>query len=259
MPIVPVSCGALPDTLMESELFGHEKGAFTGAQYRRKGKLELADGGTLFLDEIAEVSSKTQVDLLRVLEEKRFCRLGGTKEIGVDFRTIAATHRDLEQMVKEGAFRQDLYYRLNVVTIRIPPLRERRGDIPLLAEHFLDKLSRQMSRRYEEIAPAAMKLLTEYDWPGNVRELENAIERAMVVGRPPVIGPGDLPLGARDGPPPGPPSTAAGGGSLASMERAHIAAVLEKNEWNITRSAKELEIDRVTLYSKIRKYGLEKP
>jgi len=255
MPIVPVSCGALPDTLMESELFGHEKGAFTGAQYRRKGKIELADGGTLFLDEIGEISRKTQVDLLRVLEEHSFTRLGGQKPIQSDFRVIAATHRDLGEMVAEGTFRQDLYYRLNVVAIRVPPLRERPEDIPLLTEHFLQKLSRQMSRRFEAVDPDGMALLRAHDWPGNVRELENAIERAMVVGRPPLIRAENLPLAPAAAPAAPPPI---GETSLAAVEKAHVKRILEKNEGNVTRSAKELGIDRVTLYNKIKKYGLRK-
>ena len=255
MPIVPVSCGALPDTLMESELFGHEKGAFTGAQYRRKGKIELADGGTLFLDEVAEISPKTQVDLLRVLEERALSRLGGTKLIDVDFRLISATHRDLEAMVREGTFRQDLYYRLNVVTIPIPPLRERREDIPLLAEHFLGKLSTQMSRRFESFDPKALAVLAAHDWPGNVRELENAVERAMVVGQPPIIRPEDLPLGGGGAPVFMPPE---GQTSLAAVERSHIKRILDKNDGNIARSARELEIDRATLYNKIKKYDLRR-
>ena len=256
MPIVPVSCGALPDSLMESELFGHEKGAFTGAQYRRKGKLELSDGGTLFLDEVGEISKKTQVDLLRVLEDRTFTRLGGQQPIHTDFRVIAATHRNLEEMVQEGTFRQDLFYRLNVVTIPVPPLREREGDIPLLAMHFLRRLSNQMSRRFEEIEPEAMKVLCAHSWPGNVRELENALERALVVGTPPVVQAKDLPLGRPDGmggaaPPPG-------ATSLASMEKMHIQRVLDEHGGNVSRAARELEIDRVTLYNKIKKYDLNR-
>ncbi len=255
MPIVPVSCGALPDTLMESELFGHEKGAFTGAQYCRKGKLELADGGTLFLDEVGEISPKTQVDLLRVLQEKAFMRLGGQKLIHSDFRVIAATHRDLEAMVREGTFRQDLYYRLNVITIRIPPLRERPEDIALLAGHFLAKLSRQMNRRFERFEDAALARLMAHDWPGNVRELENAVERAMVVGAPPAIREQDLPLKPVAIPGQPPPL---GETSLEAVERSHIQRILDKHEGNVTRAARELGIDRVTLYNKIRKYGLRK-
>jgi transcriptional regulator with PAS, ATPase and Fis domain len=195
------------------------------------------------------------VDLLRVLEERAFTRLGGQKTIQADFRVIAATHRDLEAMVAEGTFRQDLFYRLNVVTMTIPPLRERREDVPLLAAHFLNRLSSQMSRRFERIEPDAMDVLRDHDWPGNVRELENAIERAMVVGTPPVIRAADLPLVAK---PASASAPRAGPTSLAAMEKEHIQRVLLANEGNVTRSARELEIDRVTLYNKIKKYGLRR-
>ena len=193
-PIVSVNCGALPESLLESELFGHEKGAFTGAQYRRKGKIEMADGGTLFLDEVGAINAKMQVDLLRVLETKELTRLGGTRPIKVDFRVICATNENLERAVAEGRFREDFYYRINVFTIELPPSAARRSDIPALANHFLDRFARQMDKRITGISPEAMDLLTAYDWPGNVRELSNAIERAMVVGTPPLIRPEDLPL-----------------------------------------------------------------
>ena len=249
-PIVPVNCGGLPETLLESELFGHEKGAFTGAGYRRKGKIEMADGGTLFLDEVAAVQPKMQVDLLRVLETKELTRIGGTRPIKVDFRIICATNDNLEQAVVEGRFREDLYYRINIFTIQLPPLRERRSDIPALARHFLARFARQMDSRIAGISPEAMDLLTAYDWPGNVRELSNAIERAVVVGAPPVIQPGDLPLRS---PANGGPARA---GSLADMEKRHVAAVLEQTGGNITRAAEILKVDRVTVYNKIKKYGL---
>ncbi len=193
-PIIPVNCGALPETLLESELFGHEKGAFTGAQYRRKGRLEMADGGTLFLDEVGSISAKTQVDLLRVLETKEFTRIGGTRSVEVDFRVICATNEDLEKAVEDGRFREDFYYRINVFTIEAPPLRARRSDIPLLANHLLHRFARQMDTRVREISPAAMAVLTAWEWPGNVRELSNAIERAMVVGTEVAIQPEDLPV-----------------------------------------------------------------
>jgi DNA-binding NtrC family response regulator len=249
-PIVAVNCGALPESLLESELFGHEKGAFTGAQFRRKGRIEMADGGTLFLDEVGAIDSKTQVDLLRVLETKELTRLGGMRPIKVDFRVICATNENLELAVKEGRFREDFYYRINVFTIELPPLRSRRADIPALANHFLDRFARQMDKRVTGIAPEAMEILASYDWPGNVRELSNAIERAMVVGTPPVIRPEDLPLrrSARN--------EAAGEESLAEMEKRHIAAVLERAEGNVTRAAEILKVDRVTVYNKIKKYGL---
>ena len=193
-PVVAVNCGALPESLLESELFGHEKGAFTGAQYRRKGKIEMADGGTLFLDEVGAINSKMQVDLLRVLEAKELTRIGGGRPIKVDFRVICATNENLETAVQEGRFREDFYYRINVFTIELPPLRARRSDIPALATHFLRRFARQMDKRLTSISPEALELLVAYDWPGNVRELSNAIERAMVVGSPPAIRPDDLPL-----------------------------------------------------------------
>jgi DNA-binding NtrC family response regulator len=253
-PIVPVNCGALPDTLLESELFGHEKGAFTGAQFRRKGRLEMADNGTLFLDEIGTISQKMQVDLLRVLESSEVMRLGGSRPVKLDFRVICATHEDLEKAVAEGRFRQDLYYRINVFAIKLPALRERREDIPALAKHFLGKLAGEMDKRVSEIAPEAMQKLMAYEWPGNVRELANAIERAMVVSKSGVIVADDLPFAIAGSPGVALPGT----GSLAEMEKAHIAATLVRYNWNITQAADVLEIDRATLYNKIKKYGLQR-
>lgn len=251
-PIIAVNCGGLPETLLESELFGHEKGAFTGAQYRKKGRLEMADGGTLFLDEVGSISLKTQVDLLRVLESREFTRVGGTKPVKVDFRVVCATNEDLEQAVKDGRFREDFFYRINVFLIEAPPLRVRRSDIPLLAQHFLERFARQMDKRITEISPAAMAVLESHDWPGNVRELSNAIERAMVVGKGRSIQPEDLPLRG------GPQAPTDEADSLSEMERRHVASVLEKVEWNITRAAEILRIDRVTVYNKIKKYGLKR-
>jgi DNA-binding NtrC family response regulator len=252
-PIVTINCGALPEGVLESELFGHERGAFTGAQYRRKGKIELADGGTLFLDEVGNIGMKTQMDLLRVIESKQFTRVGGNEVISVDFRIICATNNDLEQAVKKGTFREDLYYRLNVFTIQVPPLRERKSDIPVLAGYFMNKYAQAMGKPIDRISPEAMDVLVRYHWPGNVRELENAIERAMVVGQPPAIRPSDLPFQ------PSEKGHAPGTGTLAAMEKSHIENVLEQNTWNISRSAEVLQIDRVTLYNKIQKYGLKKP
>jgi DNA-binding NtrC family response regulator len=251
-PIVPVNCGALPESLLESELFGHEKGAFTGAQYRRKGKIEMADGGTLFLDEIGTISLQTQVNLLRVIETKEFTRLGGSKSIHVDFRIVCATNQNLEQMVKDGEFREDLYFRVNVFSIVLPPLRERPEDIPLLAQHFLDRYALQMNRPCKEFEPAAMDLLVRHPWPGNVRELANAIERALVVGKPPIIRAEDLPLRLSE------ETAPSAGDSLADVERVQIEAILHRTGWNITRAAEVLKIDRVTLYNKIKKYDLRK-
>jgi DNA-binding NtrC family response regulator len=251
-PIIAVNCGGLPESLLESELFGHEKGAFTGAQHRRKGRLELADGGTLFLDEIGTISMKTQVDLLRVLDSHELTRLGGTQPVSVDFRVICATNEDLEKAVEEGRFREDFYYRINVFTIEAPPLRARPSDIPLLANHLLTRFGMQMETRVRSISPEAMTVLQAYDWPGNVRELSNAIERAMVVGAGPALEPSDLPLrrSSRD--------QLSDGDSLAEVEKHHIASVLDRTEWNITQAAQVLGIDRVTVYNKIRKYGLQK-
>jgi DNA-binding NtrC family response regulator len=252
MPIVIVNCGALPEGVLESELFGHERGAFTGAQYRRKGKFELADGGTIFLDEIGDISPKTQMDLLRVLEEKAIYRVGGNQLIPVDFRVVAATNRDLEAMVADRTFREDLYYRLNVFTLHIPPLRERREDIPMLAEHFLDRFCRSMNRKPNGFSPAAMRFLTQHDWPGNVRELQNAIERAVVISKGERIELEDLPLPGRN-------VTEGNVRTLADAERMHIEAVLVETDWNISRASRVLDIDRVTLYNKIRRFGLRRP
>ncbi len=252
-PIVTVNCGALPEGILESELFGHERGAFTGAQYQRKGKLELADGGTLFLDEVGNIDSKTQMDLLRVIETKQFSRVGGNQLINVDFRVICATNKNLEKAVSDGSFREDLYYRLNVFTILVPPLRERKSDIPAIADYFVRKYARAMGKEVHSISPDAMDLLISYDWPGNVRELENAIERAMVVGKTSSILPGELPIHLKDR------TRTPAGGSLAALENEYIRQVLEENKWNISRSAEILQIDRATLYNKIEKYGIPRP
>jgi DNA-binding NtrC family response regulator len=252
MPLVVVNCGALPEGTLESELFGHERGAFTGAQYRHKGKFELAHGGTLFLDEIAEVSPKIQVELLRVLEEKKVTRLGGTQSVEADFRTVAATNKRLRDEVKAGRFREDLYYRLNVFHIELPPLRERRDDIPELAKAFVERLARAMNRREPELTKPALAALCAHDWPGNVRELANAIERAMVVRRDGPIRAEDLPILAAEGAP-GPASS---GRSLAEVERVHVERVLAECDWNISQAARLLDVDRATVYHKIKQYGL---
>jgi DNA-binding NtrC family response regulator len=251
-PIVTINCGGLPEGILESELFGHERGAFTGAQYRRKGKLELADGGTLFLDEIGNIGMKTQMDLLRAIENKQFSRVGGNEIIEVDFRIICATNHDLEEAIKQGTFREDLYYRLNVFTISIPPLRERKSDIPLLVHYFISKYSKIISKSMTEILPEAMELIVQYPWPGNIRELENAIERAIVIGSPPAIMPKDLPIQISNS------NKTPYIGSLAEMEKFHILHILEENSWNISRSAEILGIDRATLYNKIEKYGFKR-
>ena len=249
-PFIPVNCGAFPEHLLESELFGHERGAFTGAHRAKKGRLDLAHHGTLFLDEVGTVPLKMQVDLLRVLETKGFHRLGGTTEIEVDFRTIAATNRDLQQAIKKGEFRQDFFYRLNVISIHIPPLRQRRDDIPLLAEHFLDRYSRETNKDVDTVSKEAMALLTQYDWPGNVRELENAIERAVVICKKRRLGPEEFSFLT--------PHVLATAEtySLEKSQIAHLLKVLKEFDWNITKAAQALEINRVTLHKKIKKYEL---
>ena len=248
-PLVSVHCGALTESLLESELFGHEKGAFTGAMYNRKGRFEMADSGTIFLDEIATISTKMQIELLRVLETKRFVRVGGNKEITSDFRVICATNKDLKSMVEKGTFREDLFYRLNVVNIHIPPLRERVGDIPLLVEYFIKKYCTSMNKPPIKIDSAALRRLEEFSFPGNVRELENMVERAIVIGNGKKIQVRDLPLEKN--------LIDSSAESLDDHEKNHIFQILTKYDWNITRSAKALKVDRVTLYNKIRKYELK--
>jgi DNA-binding NtrC family response regulator len=248
-PLVSVHCGALSESLLESELFGHEKGAFTGAIYNRKGRFEMADNGTIFLDEIATISSKMQIELLRVLESKSFVRVGGNKEIKSDFRVICATNRDLKTMVENGAFREDLYYRLNVVNIYVPPLRERTEDIPLLTDYFIKKYCSTMNKPAVTIEAAALKRLGEFPFPGNIRELENMIERAIVVGNGKKITLRDLPIGKTES---GPSFE-----SLGDIEKHHIEQILNKYNWNISVTAKALKVDRVTLYNKIKKYNLK--
>jgi DNA-binding NtrC family response regulator len=246
-PLVVIHCGALTETLLESELFGHEKGAFTGAQYRKKGKFEIAEGGTVFLDEIGDISLKTQTDLLRVLQEHEIVRVGSTQSIKVDFRCVAATNRNLEVLIEEGKFRPDLFYRLNVFRIEIPPLRDRSEDIPLLVNHFVSKFCLQMNKKINRVAPEAMDLLQQQQWTGNVRELENAVERAMVVAQEPEIRSQDFVFKATNSN--GIPKT------LEDIERAHILRTLEACHWNQSRAAEVLDIDRVTLHHKLKKYG----
>jgi len=248
-PMVSVHCGALSESLLESELFGHEKGAFTGAVYNRKGRFEMADSGTIFLDEIATISPKMQVELLRVLESKSFVRVGGNKEITSDFRVICATNRDLKNMVEKGLFREDLFYRLNVVNISVPPLRDRIEDIPLLVDYFIRKYCTSMNRPIITIDTSALKRLEDFPFPGNIRELENMIERAIVVGNGKKISLKDLPLGKT--------VVRTSVESLDDLEKNHIFQILEKYTWNISAAAKALKVDRVTLYNKIRKYDLK--
>jgi DNA-binding NtrC family response regulator len=251
-PMVAIHCGALTESLLESELFGYEKGAFTGAQARKKGKFEVADGGTVFLDEISDISLRTQTDLLRVLQEKEIVRVGDSTPVKVDFRVIAATNKRLERLVEAGTFRPDLYYRLNVFNIDIPPLRERREDIPVLARHFISKFASSMNRTAPRLAPRTLELLLGYHWPGNVRELENAIERALLISRENDLPPEAFPFQVN-------PSQPIYGQRLEDVEKVHIEKILAETNWNLSRTARLLDIDRTTLYNKIRRFGLKEP
>ncbi|MGE5584824.1 MAG: sigma-54-dependent transcriptional regulator [Bacillota bacterium] len=289
-PFLKLNCAALPDALLESELFGYEKGAFTGAQVRKPGRFELADGGTLFLDEIGNMSPSMQVKLLRVLQEKEFERVGGKGTVKVDVRILAATNSNLRSEVAKGAFREDLYYRLNVVQIHVPSLRERREDIPLLVQHFIKGLNVSLGREFAGISPQAMACLMRYDWPGNVRELKNAIEAAMLLGAGPFIMPEHLPEEVTGGaaaatatatataPAPGSdrapasaPSTSshhlasapiagvpAATAPLEAVEREHILRVLKQCSWNQSKAAWVLGVHRNTLRKKIKEYGLNR-
>jgi DNA-binding NtrC family response regulator len=250
-PFVAVSCAALPESLLESELFGHEKGSFTGAYAQKKGKFEVANRGTLFLDEIGEMSANIQVHLLRVLEEKEFTRVGGNEPIKVDIRVISATNKDMKQAIASGRFREDLYYRLNVVNIELPPLRERREDIPLLAQHFLKKFAVENQKEIAGFSPEATDFLLRYDWPGNVRELENTIERAVILAQNPLIEVADLPQQNLVPAHPTSPES-----SLKQVEKNHILNVLIETGGNYTEAARILGISRMTLYNKVKAYGL---
>ena len=253
-PLVKLNCAALTETLLESELFGHERGAFTGAIARKAGRFELADGGSLFLDEIVEMSSVTQAKLLRVLQEQEFERVGGIQTIHVDVRIISATNKNLTEEVREGRFREDLYYRLNVVPIQLPPLRERREDIPVLAEHFLKHYAAKNHRAVRQILPEALDLLMRYNWPGNIRELENAIERGVIIAQGELLTPDELPIALRQNTPS--IHDTANTGSLKDMEREHISKTLAQVGGNRTQAAKILGITRKTLQNKIKEYGL---
>lgn len=255
-PFVKVHCAALAESLLESELFGHEKGAFTGAQNRKRGRFELANDGTLFLDEIGEINQNVQIKILRVLQERKFERVGGETTLETDVRIIAATNRDLKKEIAEGRFREDLYYRLNVVNIHVPPLRERRDDIPLLATSFLREFAQENGKELGGFDPRARQALYAYSWPGNVRELRNCIESAVVMAAGPLIGVDDLP--------PGPRSASAEReiripalSSLAGAERILIAETLLAMGGNKSKTAEVLGIGRKTLYQKIEEYGLE--
>ena len=247
----------LSETLLESELFGYEKGAFTGAVAQKRGRLEVANGGTLFLDEVGELTPATQAKLLRVLQERQFERVGGTRTIDVDVRLIAATNRNLEEAIKDGTFRQDLYYRLNVISLTLPALRERREDIPLLACHFVAKYSKKCKRLVSGISPETRECLLAYDWPGNVRELENAIERAVVLGNTDVIVPDDLPetlLAVV----PSSPNASNFHEAVLEMKKQYILRTLEQTNNNYTEAAKLLGIHPTNLHRLIRTLNLKK-
>ena len=261
-PFVEVNCAAIPEELIESELFGHERGAFTGAHSRRRGKFETADRGTLFLDEIGDMSLKTQAKVLRALEEQAFERVGGRETLKVDVRVIAASNRDVVSLIAQGGFREDLFYRLNVIPIEVPPLRARKEDVPALVDHFIRVFCAENGKRLKTVAAAALTYFMTYEWPGNVRELRNMVERLVIMV------PGDA-IGAEDLPPPLRPKT---DGALAtpgdgkplkeardSFERAYILAELRAQEWNMTRTAERLGIERSHLYRKIRAYGITPP
>jgi len=250
-PFIAINCGAFTENLLESELFGHEKGAFTDAKFTKKGRLEMANAGILFLDEVGDISMKMQIDLLRVLETHEFTRVGGTTAIRSDFRVIAATHQDLKENIRNRTFRQDLYYRLNVIHLEVPPLRERPEDIPLLAKHFLRRYATETGKKIDSLHPMALSEMQRYHWPGNIRELENAIERAVVVGKGRQIKPGDLPFVLdREG------AEEVSALPLKEVERRHIARVLAAQGGHVSNAAKVLKITRGTLYEKMKKYGL---
>ncbi len=250
-PFIPINCGAVSSQFLESELFGHERGAFTGAVQARRGRLEMADTGTLFLDEVGDMSTAMQKNLLRVLEEGDFFRLGGSKTIKSDFRLICATHRDLTERIDAGRFRSDFFFRINVIHIHIPPLRAREGDLSLLGFHFLERFSKEMGKEINGFSKAALKLLNRYHWPGNVRELKNVIERAAVLSRNDLIRTSDLRFLIPDS------TSLPTGKSLSEIERAYILKTLEDNGWNISKSAALLDINRSTLSRKIKAWDLK--
>lgn len=255
-PLIKVNCAALPSGLIESELFGHEKGAFTGAIARKKGRFELADGGTLLLDEVGELPLETQAKLLRVLQEQEFERVGGAQTLKVDVRVIAATNRNLEELIKRGAFRADLFYRLNIFPIHLPPLRDRRDDLPLLTNYLVDKFSRRMGKKIDRVSREAMDRLTRYDWPGNVRELANVLERAVILCDGGALQPDHISISEVLATPGADVTT------LGDAERAHILKALEKTKWVVGGSsgaAKLLGLNRTTLLARMKKLGIEKP
>jgi DNA-binding NtrC family response regulator len=255
-PFVAVHAAALTSTLLESELFGHEKGAFTGAVERRVGRFEMADGGSLFLDEVGEIEPAMQVKILRVLEERAFERVGGSRTLEVDVRLIAASNKDLKKLVTEGKFRDDLFYRLSVVTVELPPLRQRRDDIPLLVRTFLDEFSRENNKQVRDLTPEALNVLVAYDWPGNVRELRNAVEQMVVLARSERLTVRDVPAAIRDGSDLTKISVVRTGMTVEEAERQLIVQALKEMDGNRTRAAKKIGISRRTLHRKLKQYGL---
>lgn len=252
-PFIAINCGALTESLLESELFGHERGAFTGAVKARRGRLEMAHKGTLFLDEIGEISSQMQISLLKALEEKHFMRVGGSRRITSDFRLISATHQDLDRLIREKRFREDFYYRINVISLHIPPLRDRLEDVPVLADHFLKFYVQETGKFLEGFTQRAIGMLTAYHWPGNVRELRNVVERAVVIAKGRMIGARELTFLNPDT-----DVCSMGPLTLKEMEVSHIRAALDTCDWNISRTAKLLGIDRSTLTRKIKRYQLSR-
>ena len=257
-PFMNVTCSALTETLLESELFGHERGAFTDARERKRGLLESAAGGTVFLDEIGEMALALQAKLLRFLEEKTFKRVGGAEDVRVDVRVVAATNRNLEDDVRDGSFREDLFYRLNVLPIRLPPLRDRAEDVPVLARFFADGFNREFRKSVREIAPEAMEALQGYAWPGNVRELRNAVERAVLLGEDGRLTVDDFPLHAPRGSASAEVALPPGGTNLEAMERSLVAQALDRTGWNQTRAAALLGLNRDQIRYRIEKFGLAK-
>jgi DNA-binding NtrC family response regulator len=251
-PFISVNMGGLPEGVFESELFGHVRGAFTDAKSDRAGRFELADSGTLFMDEICNIPLSQQAKILRTLETGEYERVGSSRTYHVNVRLISATNADVAAEVAAGKFRQDLLFRLNTISIHLPPLRERREDIPLLAKHFIEKFASSMNRTAPRLAPRTLELLLGYHWPGNVRELENAIERALLISREDDLPPEAFPFQVN-------PARPVYGQRLEDIERVHIEKILAETNWNLSRSARLLDIDRTTLYNKIRRYGLKEP
>jgi len=258
-PFIVINCSAYPATLLESELFGHEKGAFTGAVHKKSGRFEQADGGTVFLDEIGEISPTAQIKLLRVLQSQKFERLGGEQTLKIDTRILAATNKDLQQEVKGGNFREDLFYRLNVIPIQIPPLSDRRNDIPMLSRHFLQIFTKEQNKNIQQFRSEAMRQLLDYDWPGNVRELENSIEHATVIAKGKYVEVSDLPVAIQQAKPRMPNNSKRPKRTITENEKNLLKEVLGECKWNKKETALKLGISRSTLYEKLKKYNISKP